>query len=45
MQVVCEGTQAEGEDVIVSSYECLARIMANYYAHMQVYMVQALNNV
>ncbi|ORX58978.1 ARM repeat-containing protein [Hesseltinella vesiculosa] len=42
MQTVCEGTQSESVDVKVASFECLVRIMQQYYHLMSVYMEKAL---
>ncbi|CDS08530.1 hypothetical protein LRAMOSA09891 [Lichtheimia ramosa] len=42
MQVVCEATQSESEDVTEAAFECLAKIMQLYYDKMQFYMEKAL---
>lgn len=45
MQVVCEATQSESEDVTEAAFECLVRIMQLYYDKMQFYMEKALFGV
>ena len=45
MQVVCEGTQSESVDVKVAAFECMVRIMQQYYTMMHVYMEKALFGV
>ncbi|CDR42288.1 CYFA0S09e00210g1_1 [Cyberlindnera fabianii] len=42
MQVVCEATQAEDNELKAAAFGALARIMALYYSHMSVYMEKAL---
>jgi importin subunit beta-1 len=42
MQVVCEATQADDNELKAAAFGALARIMALYYAHMSVYMEKAL---
>ncbi|KXS20860.1 importin subunit beta-1 [Gonapodya prolifera JEL478] len=42
MQVVCEATVSDNQDVQVSAYECLVRIMQLYYDYMEYYMEKAL---
>ncbi|KAJ3338334.1 karyopherin beta [Gonapodya sp. JEL0774] len=42
MQVVCEATVSDNQDVQVSAYECLVRIMQLYYDYMGFYMEKAL---
>ncbi|KAJ3102941.1 karyopherin beta [Phlyctochytrium planicorne] len=42
MLIVCEATQGNMEELVVSAYECLAKIMLLYYDYMQVYMEKAL---
>ncbi|KAI7885067.1 ARM repeat-containing protein [Lichtheimia hyalospora FSU 10163] len=42
MQVVCEATQSDSEDVTEAAFECLVRIMQLYYDKMQFYMEKAL---
>jgi importin subunit beta-1 len=42
MQVVCEATTNEKDDLVVSAYQCLVRIMSLYYDQMGYYMEQAL---
>jgi len=45
MQVVCEATQSENENVKVAAFECLVRIMQLYYEKMELYMQKALYGV
>jgi hypothetical protein len=45
MQVVCEATQSQSEDVQVGAYQCLVRIMSLYYEKMSFYMERALFGV
>lgn len=45
MQVVCEATQSQSEDVQVGAYQCLVRIMSLYYEKMTFYMERALFGV
>lgn len=45
MQVVCEATQSESEEVTEAAFECLVRIMQLYYDKMQFYMEKALFGV
>lgn len=45
MQVVCEATQSESDDVTEAAFECLAKIMQLYYDKMQFYMEKALFGV
>ncbi|KAK4052277.1 karyopherin Kap95 [Microbotryomycetes sp. JL221] len=42
MQVVCEATQSQSSDVQVAAFECLVRIMHEYYDYMKFYMERAL---
>ncbi|KAG9014671.1 karyopherin beta [Tulasnella sp. 427] len=42
MQVVCEATQFQNNDVQVAAFECLVRIMGLYYDKMGFYMERAL---
>lgn len=42
MQVVCEATQADDNELKAAAFGALARIMALYYSHMSVYMEKAL---
>ncbi|CCH45624.1 Importin subunit beta-1 [Wickerhamomyces ciferrii] len=42
MQVVCEATQADDDDLQAAAFGALARIMSLYYSHMSVYMEKAL---
>lgn len=45
MQVVCEATQSESNDVQVAAFQCLVRIMQTYYDKMRLYMEKALFGV
>lgn len=45
MQVVCEATQSQSEDVQIGAYQCLVRIMSLYYEKMAFYMERALFGV
>lgn len=45
MQVVCEATQSASSDVQVAAYECLVKIMHEYYDFMKFYMERALFGV
>jgi len=45
MQVVCEATQSQSEDVQTGAYQCLVRIMSLYYDKMGFYMERALFGV
>jgi importin subunit beta-1 len=45
MQIVCEGTVGTEEDVQVTAYECLVKIVQLYYDYMPLYMTQALYGV
>lgn len=42
MQVVCEATQAQDEDIQAAAFGCLCKIMSLYYFYMKPYMEQAL---
>ena len=42
MQVVCEATQNASVTVQVGAFECLVRIMSEYYEKMDFYMERAL---
>ncbi|CAK7906187.1 importin subunit beta-1 [[Candida] anglica] len=42
MQVVCEATQADNNEIQASAFGCLSRIMALYYQYMALYMEKAL---
>ncbi|AMD21833.1 HFL023Wp [Eremothecium sinecaudum] len=42
MQVVCEATQADDEDIQAAAFGCLCKIMAQFYLLMKPYMEQAL---
>ncbi|AET40540.1 karyopherin beta Ecym_6149 [Eremothecium cymbalariae DBVPG len=42
MQVVCEATQADDEDIQAAAFGCLCKIMAQFYFLMKPYMEQAL---
>lgn len=42
MQVVCEATQADDNELQAAAFGCLARIMQLYYHYMSVYMEKAL---
>ncbi|CEP20667.1 unnamed protein product [Cyberlindnera jadinii] len=42
MQVVCEATQADDNELKAAAFGALARIMALYYSYMSVYMEKAL---
>lgn len=42
MQVVCEATQADNNELQAAAFGCLARIMQLYYRYMSVYMEKAL---
>ncbi|KAH3679862.1 hypothetical protein WICMUC_000605 [Wickerhamomyces mucosus] len=42
MQVVCEATQADDNEIQAAAFGALARIMSLYYPHMSVYMEKAL---
>lgn len=42
MQVVCEATQADDNELQASAFGCLAKIMALYYRFMALYMEKAL---
>ncbi|KAG0330648.1 karyopherin beta, partial [Podila humilis] len=42
MQVVCEATQSSDVNVQIAAFECLVRIMENYYDKMPFYMQKAL---
>ncbi|ODV79500.1 ARM repeat-containing protein [Suhomyces tanzawaensis NRRL Y-17324] len=42
MQVVCEATQADDNELQASAFGCLARIMSLYYRYMSLYMEKAL---
>lgn len=42
MQVVCEATQADDNELQAAAFGCLARIMQLYYQYMSVYMEKAL---
>ena len=45
MQIVCEATTSEDEDVQVAAFECLVKIVQLYYDKMPLYMEQALCGV
>ena len=45
MQIVCEATQSTEGDLQVAAFECLVKIMANYYEKMLPYMQKALMGV
>jgi hypothetical protein len=45
MQVVCEATQNPSVSVQVGAFECLVRVMSEYYDKMSLYMEQALFGV
>ena len=45
MQVVCEATQNNSVEVQMGAFECLVRIMQEYYDKMSLYMEQALFGV
>ncbi|KAI9190365.1 karyopherin Kap95 [Blastocladiella emersonii ATCC 22665] len=45
MQVLCEGTQAQSVDVQVAAYQCLIRVVDQYYKYMEMYMRKALFGV
>lgn len=42
MQVVCEATQADDNELQAAAFGCLSRIMALYYHYMAIYMEKAL---
>ncbi|AAS51041.2 ACL187Wp [Eremothecium gossypii ATCC 10895] len=42
MQVVCEATQADDEEIQAAAFGCLCKIMAQFYFLMKPYMEQAL---
>lgn len=42
MQVVCEATQADDNELQAAAFGCLAKIMQIYYRFMQIYMEKAL---
>jgi len=42
MQVVCEATQSKNVEIEVAAFECLSKIMQNYYDMMALYMEKAL---
>lgn len=42
MQVVCEATTSPDLNVVAAAFECLVKIMSNFYDKMQLYMQQAL---
>ncbi|KAJ3220339.1 karyopherin beta [Dinochytrium kinnereticum] len=42
MQIVCEATQSTDDELVISAFECLVKIMYLYYDYMLFYMKQAL---
>jgi len=42
MQVMCETTRSQNDEIKVAALECLVRTMSLYYQHMEPYMAPAL---